>query len=165
MTDEKLDQILKQALAPEISDREIRIHKRRKGKMKKFGKIGKYAAAVVAAVVIGTCGLGYLNPVLAAKIPLIGKIFEKVEDDAAYSGDYADKKTVLTNEDSVGNLDTSDYTVSDKGITLTASETYCDGYSIFLTVNIESEDADFTHIPKHYTGNRRLAAHWRSCLS
>ena len=78
--------------------------------------------------------------------------FEKVEDDAAYSGDYADKKTVLTNEDSVGNLDTSDYTVSDKGITLTASETYCDGYSIFLTVNIESEDADFTHIPEHYTG-------------
>ena len=88
----------------------------------------------------------------AAKIPLIGKIFEKVEDDATYSGDYTDKKIVLTNEDSAGNLDTSDYTVSDKGITLTASEAYCDGYSIFLTVNIESEDADFTNIPLHYTG-------------
>ena len=36
MTDEKLDQILKQALAPEINDSEIRVHKRRKGKMK-FG--------------------------------------------------------------------------------------------------------------------------------
>ena len=152
MTDEKLDQILKQALAPEISDREIRIHRRRKDKMNKFGKIGKCVAAVVAAAVIGIAGLGYFNPVLAAKIPLIGKIFEKVEDDATYSGDYTDKITVLTNEDSAGNLDTSDYTVSDKGITLTASEVYCDGYSIFLTVNIESEDADFTHIPKHYTG-------------
>ena len=152
MTDEKLDQILKQALAPEISDREIRIHRRRKDKMNKFGKIGKCVAAVVAAAVIGIAGLGYFNPVLAAKIPLIGKIFEKVEDDATYSGDYTDKKTVLTNEDSVGNLDTSDYTVSDKGISLTASEAYCDGYSIFLTVNIESEDADFTHIPEHYTG-------------
>ena len=117
-----------------------------------FGKIGKGVAAAVAAVVIGIGGLGYFNPVLAAKIPLIGKIFEKIEDDATYSGDYTDKKTVLTNEDSVGNLDTSDYTVSDKGITLTASEAYCDGYSIFLTVNIESEDADFTHIPEHYTG-------------
>ena len=152
MTDEKLNQILKQALAPEISDREIRIHRRRKDKMNKFGKIGKCVAAVVAAAVIGIAGLGYFNPVLAAKIPLIGKIFEKVEDDATYSGDYTDKKTVLTNEDSAGNLDTSDYTVSDKGITLTASEAYCDGYSIFLTVNIESEDADFTHIPEHYTG-------------
>lgn len=152
MTDEKLDQILKQALAPEISDNEIRIHKRRKGKMSKFGKIGKCVAAVVAAAVIGIGGFGYFNPVLAAKIPLIGKIFERVEDDAIYSGDYTDKKTVLTNEDSAGNLDASDYIVSDKGITLTVSEAYCDGYSIFLTVNIESEDADFTHIPKHYTG-------------
>ena len=120
--------------------------------MNKFGKIGTGAAAAVAAAVIGIGGLGYFNPVLAAKIPLIGKIFEEVEDDATYSGDYTDKKTVLTNEDSAGNLDTSDYTVSDKGITLTASEAYCDGYSIFLTVNIESENADFTHIPKHYTG-------------
>lgn len=152
MTDEKLDQILKQALAPEISDNEILIHKRRKGKMSKFGKIGKCVAAVVAAAVIGIGGFGYFNPVLAAKIPLIGKIFERVEDDAIYSGDYTDKKTVLTNEDSAGNLDTSDYIVSDKGITLTVSEAYCDGYSIFLTVNIESEDADFMHIPKHYTG-------------
>lgn len=152
MTDEKLDQILKQALAPEISDREIRIHRRRKDKMNKFGKIGKCVAAVVAAAVIGIAGLGYFNPVLAAKIPLIGKIFEEVEDDATYSGNYSDKKTILTNEDSVGNLDTSDYTVSDKGISITASEAYCDGYSIFLTVNIESEDADFTHIPEHYTG-------------
>ena len=120
--------------------------------MNKFGKIGKCVAAVVAAAVIGIAGLGYFNPVLAAKIPLIGKIFEEVEDDATYSGNYSDKKTILTNEDSVGNLDTSDYTVSDKGISLTASEAYCDGYSIFLTVNIESEDADFTHIPEHYTG-------------
>lgn len=120
--------------------------------MKKFGKIAKAAAAAAAAAVIGTLGLGYFNPVLAAKIPLIGKIFEEIGDDATYSGDYADKKTVLTNEDYAGKLDTSDYTVSDQGITLTASEAYCDGYSIFLTVNIESEEADFTHIPEHYTG-------------
>lgn len=152
MTDEKLDQILKQALAPEISDAEIQIHRRRKDKMKILGKLGRGVAAVVAAAVIGTLGMGYLNPALAAKLPLIGNIFEKVEEDAIYSGDYTDKKIVLTNEDHAGNLNTSDYTVSDQGITLTASEVYCDGYSIFLTVNIESEDADFTHIPRHYTG-------------
>ena len=151
MTDEKLDQILKQALAPEINDREIRVRGRRKGKMKKYGKIGKVAAAAVAAAVIGIGGLGYFNPVLAAKIPLIGKIFEQVEDEIIYSGDYSDKGTILTNEDHAGNLDTSDYSVSDQGITLTASEVYCDGYSIFLTVNIEAEDAEFTHIPEHYT--------------
>lgn len=152
MTDEKLDQILKQALAPEISDGEIQIHRRRKDKMKQIGRIGKVAAAVIAAAVIGTLGLGYFNPVLAAKIPLIGKIFEKVEDNITYSGDYTDQGIVLTNEDPAGNLDTSDYSASDKGITLTASEVYCDGYSVFLTVNIGAEEADFTHIPEHYTG-------------
>lgn len=162
MTDEKLDQILKQALAPEISDREIRIHRRRKDKMNQFGKIGKGTAAAVAAVIIGIGVLGYFNPALAAKIPLIGKIFEKVADDVTYSGDYTNKEIVLTNEDHAGNLDTADYSVSDKGITLTASEVYCDGYSIFLTVNIEAEEADFTHIPEHYTGmnvadNRKAA--------
>lgn len=151
MTDEKLDQILKQALAPEIDDREIRVRGRRKGRMKKSNIAGK-AAAAAAAFIIGIGGLGYLNPVLAAKIPLIGRIFEKVEDDLTYSGDYTDKRTVLTKEDSTGNLDTQEYSASDSGITLTASEVYCDGYSIFLTVNIEAEDADFTHIPEHYTG-------------
>ena len=78
MTDEKLDQILKQALAPEISDREIRVYGRRKSKMKKFGKIEK--AAIVAVAVVGIGGLGYFNPALSAKIPLIGRVFEKVED-------------------------------------------------------------------------------------
>lgn len=152
MTDEALDQILKQALAPEISDREIQIRRRRKDNMKKFGKIGKAAAASIAAAVIGIGGLGYFHPVLAAKIPLIGTIFEKVEDNVIYSGDYAKKGTVLTNEDHTGELDTSDYTASDKGVALTASEVYCDGYSIFLTVNVEAKEADFTHIPEHYTG-------------
>lgn len=120
--------------------------------MKKFGKIGKGMAAAAAVAAIGIGGLGYFNPALASKIPLIGKIFEKVEEDVTYSGDYTDKKTVLTNEDPAGNLDTSNYTISDQGIKLTASEVYCDGYSLFLTVNIESEDSDFTHIPEHYTG-------------
>ena len=152
MTDEKLDQILKQALAPEISDKDIQIHRRRKGKVKKSGKTGNVLAAAVTAAVIGIGGLGYFNPAFAAKIPLVGKIFEKIEDDVTYSGDYSEKGTVLTNEDHAGSLDTADFTVSDQGITLTASEVYCDGYSVFLTVNIESEDADFTHIPRHYTG-------------
>ena len=86
MTDEKLDQILKQALAPEMNDEEIRVYRRRKGKMRKSGKIGKAVAAAAAVAIMGIGGLGYFNPALAAKIPLIGKIFEKIEDDVTYSG-------------------------------------------------------------------------------
>lgn len=120
--------------------------------MNKLRNIKKISAAAIAASVIGIGGLGYFHPVLAAKIPLIGKIFEKVEDRITYSGDFTDKETVLTKENSAGNLDSQNYSASDSGIKLTASEVYCDGYSIFLTVNIEAEDADFTHIPEHYTG-------------
>lgn len=96
--------------------------------------MGKSVAVAVAAVVIEIGGLGYFNPVLAAKIPLIGKIFEKVGDDIVYFGDYTDKETVLTSETHAGNLDTLDYSVSDKEITLTASEVYCNGYSLFLII-------------------------------
>lgn len=152
MTDEKLDQILRLALAPEIDEAEIRIFKRRKDKMRKSVKVGTTAAAVIAAAAIGIGTLGYFNPVLAAKIPLVGRIFEKIGGDVTYSGDYTNKESVLTKEDSAGNLDTPEYSVSDSGITITASEVYCDGYSIFLTVNLEAEEADFTHIPQHYTG-------------
>ena len=151
MTDEKLDQLLKQALAPEINDTEIMVHRGRKNKMRKFGIIGKAVAAAAAIAIIGIGALGYFNPVLAARIPLIGGIFEQIEDDVRYSGDYANKASVLTTEDPAGNIDTSQYSVSDSGITLTATEVYCDGYSVFLTVNIEAEDEDFTKIPKHYT--------------
>lgn len=149
MTDEKLDQILKQALAPEIDDTEITVHRGRKNKMRKFGVIGKAIAAAAAICIIGIGALGYFNPVLAAKIPLIGGIFEQIEDEVTYSGDYSNRGSFLTNEDSTGNAAASDYSVSDKGITLTASEVYCDGYSVFLTVYIKAEDADFTLIPEH----------------
>ena len=149
MTDEKLDQILKQALAPEINDTEIMVHRGGKNKMRKFGIIGKAVAAAVAICIIGIGALGYFDPVLAAKIPLIGGIFEQIEDEVTYSGDYSNRGSFLTNEDSTGNTAASDYSVSDKGITLTASEVYCDGYSVFLTVYIEAGDADFALIPEY----------------
>lgn len=130
--------------------------------MRKFGIIGKAVAAALAISIIAIGTLGCFNPVLAAKIPLIGGIFEQIEDNVIYSGDYASKASVLTGKDPAGNIDTSKYSASDQGITLTATEVYCDGYSVFLTVNIEAEDADFIKIPEHYTGvditDDRLAA-------
>ena len=108
MKDEKLDQILKQALAPEINDTEITVHRGRKNRMRKFERIGKAVAAAVAICIIGIGALGYFNPVLAAKIPLIGGIFEQIEDDVIYSGDYSNRGSFLTNEDSTGNAAASD---------------------------------------------------------
>ncbi len=56
MTDERLEQILKQALTPEIDDSEIQIHRKvrnNKLKIKKIIKGGLVACAVLALVVTG----------------------------------------------------------------------------------------------------------------
>ncbi|MGN0351770.1 MAG: hypothetical protein ACI4ES_08965 [Roseburia sp.] len=57
MTDERLDQILKQALAPEISENDIRVKKRVRAK--KMNKIVKRSIGVAAcAALIATVGVG-----------------------------------------------------------------------------------------------------------
>ena len=37
-------------------------------------------------------------------------------------------------------------TASDQGLTITASEVYSDGYSIYLAVEVESEEGGFSNI-------------------
>ena len=39
----------------------------------------------------------------------------------------------------------------DNGITITASEVYSDGYSVYLAAEIKSEKGGFNNIPSHYT--------------
>lgn len=109
------------------------------------------AAAAVGILV--ACGgvFCYNNPVAASNLPIIGKIFEQVEEDVTYSGDYA-KKEVL--QDVIQVEDTAEksvYTAKNKGITITASEVYCDGYSIYLTAKIESKKGGFNNIPSYFT--------------
>ena len=60
MTDERLDQILKQALAPEIADTEIAVKQAgRNYDMKKLWKIGVAAVACAALLVAGTITAGH----------------------------------------------------------------------------------------------------------
>ena len=60
MTDERLDQILKQALAPEIADTEIAVKQAgRNYYMKKIWKIGVAAVACTALLVAGTIAAGH----------------------------------------------------------------------------------------------------------
>lgn len=113
-------------------------------------------AAAVAGVLVTAAGIfSYANPVAAAKLPLIGHIFDQVEDDATYSGDYKNV-TVLPDMETSGDTGTGKqtpgvYTATDQGITITASEVYSDGYSIYLTAKIESEAGGFSAIPAHHT--------------
>lgn len=57
----------------------------------------KAAASAAAVLVLEVC-FCLANPVLAAKLPIIGKIFEQIESDVTYSGEFKDKADILTTE-------------------------------------------------------------------
>lgn len=114
---------------------------------KRFVKVFASAAAAIA-VFSGVC-VG--NPAFAARIPLIGQVFSNIENDVTFSGNYSESNTVLTSENINGVLTNYDYSVSSSGVSITASEVYCDGRSVFLTVNIDVENGGLANVPEHYT--------------
>ena len=50
-------------------------------------------------------------------------------------------------------VSTDGVTVTDNGITITASEVYCDGLSVFLSAQVYAEQGGFSNIPAHYVSN------------
>lgn len=108
--------------------------------------------AVIAGVaIIGFSAFCINNPVIAAKIPIIGNIFKQIEKDVPFSGNYTDA-------DKVQDTDSAKTTaVSEKGIAvaesngikITASEVYNDGYSIYLTMKVDMKNGQFTHVSSY----------------
>lgn len=125
-------------------------------KKKRIGRTWIKAAVVAGVVTAGGSVFCYNNPAIASKIPVIGNIFEQVEEDVTYSGDYAKKEVLNDTKNTEAKVDkkqTQDgvYTAKSQGITITASEVYCDGYSVYLTAKVESEKGGFENIPEYYT--------------
>lgn len=104
----------------------VRKFHRRKVLTRIASRCGAAAAALIA--VVGICAA---NPAFAENIPLIGHIFEKVQDEQQYPGDYSTKSDHLTGT----NVSTS------HGITVTLSEIVCTEKSMNVSAMIESEDA------------------------
>lgn len=93
------------------------------------------AAAAVFAVAVVTC---MTNPVMASKIPLIGHIFEQMQGEITYSGDYTDVVTHLAPEDAAP-AENPSYRKTVNGVTVTVSEVYCNSESLSMGVVVESE--------------------------
>ena len=102
-----------------------KIH-RRKILTRIASRCGAAAAALVA--VIGVCAA---NPALAENLPLIGHIFEKVQEEQRYPGDYSTKADPLTGSNMF----------QSQGITITLSEIVCTDDALNVSVLIKSEDA------------------------
>lgn len=108
------------------------------------------AASVAVAVVVAGSVFCVSNPTLAAKIPIIGNIFGQVEKNVSYSGDYSNKQTLVASEKQDEKL-----IAEDQGVKLTASEVYSDGFSVFVTMKIDSEKYDFSKLPKAVSTGRQ----------
>lgn len=119
------------------------------------------AAAAALAVGFIVC---VTNPVMARELPLVGGLFEKLQNEVSFFGNFADKATVLEEPPVEMNVadaadtassDTADsegldadkapasdglYTKTADGLTITFSEVYANEQAIYLTMLAQSEE-------------------------
>lgn len=110
--DERIDEGVKNANLEKIKNN------RRKRNM----AIGTIAASLVAVTT-----LGIANPALASKLPIVGGVFESIEKNINFPGNYSQYATSV-NETAYSN-----------GVGITLSEILCDGQSLYVTYIVESE--------------------------
>lgn len=118
------------------------LKKKKRKRMQQYTLVTVGSLAAVFVCVIVVC---LANPVMASKLPLIGNIFAQVEKDISFSGDYSKKAQKLVPEETEAAAEDTDtekeYSATDQNISLTASEVYCDGTSVFLTLAMEKPDS------------------------
>ena len=132
---DEMENVIKNAV--NIGYQEVQINRKRKWD-KVAITIGGMAAALALFV-----GAGFLNPMIAnaySEIPVIGKIFsylyELEEYDVQYEqiAEYAEP-IVSAQEDHENTLAQEQESVVDMEL----QEAYCDGYSLYVSVQIESD--------------------------
>lgn len=119
--------------------------------------------SAIAAVLLAILCIGALlvsNPVLAVKLPIIGRIFSMVQEKVSYKGDFDDGAIIYGSDDSFQNQDEdmtpASQSASDKpsetpqdnalvqtsnGLTVTVSEANCSSQALYLALCIENEEA------------------------
>ena len=120
--------------------------------MKTGGKIAGGLAAVLAVGFI----ICVSDPVMARDLPLVGSLFEKLQDNVSFFGNFADNASVLeepeaaapgeTTPEEASSAETSPqennlYTKTCNGLTITFSEIYANDQAIYLTMSAETPDA------------------------
>ncbi|MDD6794649.1 MAG: DUF4179 domain-containing protein [Clostridiaceae bacterium] len=96
-------------------------------KKSKKKRIKVRALKIVATFTIFIVGVGITSPATAAKIPIIGNVFETIEKDIYFPGAYSEYATSINQ------------TVHSNGIDMTMSEILCDGESLYVTYIVESK--------------------------
>lgn len=98
----------------------------------------KKISQITAACLIGVITLGVVNPALASRMPVIGNVFEAIETNLYFPGNYSQYATSI-NETTYSN-----------GIGITLKEVICDGQSLYATFLVENKEP----FPNTSWGNR-----------
>lgn len=115
-------------------------------------RTGSRIAGGMAAVLAVGFMICAANPVMAKNIPLVGSIFDMLQDNVSFFGEFADKATMLENTEDAEEEPDSAYVRSEDGLTITCSEIYANSQAIYMTVQFQS-DEPFPEIMTDQEGN------------
>ena len=126
---------------------------------------GRIAGGVAAVLAVGF--VFYMtDPVMAKNIPVVGGLFETLQNNVSFFGDFADHATTLesvegseteensTAKDDVKGQDSADtnaadiekkedttYTKTADGLTITCSEVFANSQAVYVTMQLKSDTA------------------------
>jgi hypothetical protein len=110
------------------------------GKKKTSWKTAIIGLGSIAAAFLILISIGIMNPVWASELPLIGSIFESLEEKVEFKGSYSKKFTKLEEVETDSTAEKK-YVQESNGITITVSEIYAEKMALYLSVVIENEEA------------------------
>ncbi len=116
-------------------------------------KIGGRIAGGMAAVLAVGFVFCATNPVMAKNIPVVGGLFETLQNNVSFFGDFADHATTLENVEKSGTEDDSTakddadtvakedtaYTKTADGLTITCSEVFANSQAVYVTMQFKSD--------------------------
>lgn len=113
-------------------------------------KIGGRIAGGAAAVLIIAFVFYMTDPVMAKNIPVVGGLFETLQNNVSFFGDFADHATMLEAVDGVETEENSQdstatnaadtaYTKTADGLTITCSEVFANSQAVYVTMQFKSD--------------------------
>lgn len=112
---------------------------------------GRITGGVAAALALGFVFCA-TNPVMAKNVPVVGGLFELLQDNVSFFGDFADHATTLETADKTNATDTKKensvadsensntaYTKTEDGLTITCSEVFANSQAVYMTMQFKSD--------------------------
>ncbi len=107
---------------------DVRVKKAVDLKNIKRKKLIRRNLGITAASLIIILTIGFSNPALAAKIPIVGNVFQAIEKNIYYPSNYSEYATSVNK------------TAYSNGVGVTLSDILCDGQSLYVTYVVESDE-------------------------